>query len=290
MRQSTAMPASGQAHWRLGQLYHLLNRDGEARQEFERAAGFPALAGAGRGATDHCADVPRRSEPRAARSRVAAAASHWSRTPSRGTRTLAMSTANRTGTTKRWSSFSSRPCSTRWMATPTPPSVKSTSPRGDTMTRVRALRRALTLKPDQRGSALCARDRVDSSGYRRGRKAAAGDRAAAPDGAPGSGAARLPGESAPDRSGVADQPRAGSTRRPVCGSRWPTANPACSSTYVSLGKALAKAGQHAQAIDAFERALQLSQRGGRSRPTWPTNIGHSGVTRTPPGRAPCTRS
>src|SRR4029079_7395333 len=42
-----AAPASGQAHWRLGHLYHLLIRDAEARQEFERAAGFPALAGAG---------------------------------------------------------------------------------------------------------------------------------------------------------------------------------------------------------------------------------------------------
>jgi hypothetical protein len=30
------------------------------------------------------------------------------------------------------------------------------------------------------------------------------------------------------------------------------------STYVSLGKALGKAGQHAPAIGAFERALQLS--------------------------------
>lgn len=43
-----AIPASGQAHWRLGQLYRLLNRDGDARREFERAARFPILAGAGR--------------------------------------------------------------------------------------------------------------------------------------------------------------------------------------------------------------------------------------------------
>ena len=34
--------------------------------------------------------------------------------------------------------------------------------------------------------------------------------------------------------------------------------PGASSTYVSLGTALGKAGQHALAIDAFERALQLS--------------------------------
>jgi tetratricopeptide (TPR) repeat protein len=41
------IPASGQAHWRLGQLYRLMSRDGEARREFEQAARFPTLAGAG---------------------------------------------------------------------------------------------------------------------------------------------------------------------------------------------------------------------------------------------------
>lgn len=43
-----AMPASGQAHWRLGRLYQVLQRDVDARREFERALALGPVSGADR--------------------------------------------------------------------------------------------------------------------------------------------------------------------------------------------------------------------------------------------------
>jgi tetratricopeptide (TPR) repeat protein len=43
-----AMPASGQAHWRLGRLYQVLQRDVDARREFERALASGLVSGAER--------------------------------------------------------------------------------------------------------------------------------------------------------------------------------------------------------------------------------------------------
>jgi tetratricopeptide (TPR) repeat protein len=43
-----AMPASGQAHWRLGRLYQVLQRDVDARREFERALASGPVSGAER--------------------------------------------------------------------------------------------------------------------------------------------------------------------------------------------------------------------------------------------------
>jgi tetratricopeptide (TPR) repeat protein len=42
------MPASGAAHWRLGRLYQVLQRDVDARREFERALASGPVSGAGR--------------------------------------------------------------------------------------------------------------------------------------------------------------------------------------------------------------------------------------------------
>jgi tetratricopeptide (TPR) repeat protein len=41
-----AMPASGQAHWRLGRLYQVLQREVDARREFERALASGPVSGA----------------------------------------------------------------------------------------------------------------------------------------------------------------------------------------------------------------------------------------------------
>src|SRR5206468_2909585 len=43
-----AMPASGQAHWRLGRLYQVRQRDIDARREFERAVASDPVSGADR--------------------------------------------------------------------------------------------------------------------------------------------------------------------------------------------------------------------------------------------------
>ena len=42
------MPASGQAHWRLGRLYQVRQRDIDARREFERALASDPVSGADR--------------------------------------------------------------------------------------------------------------------------------------------------------------------------------------------------------------------------------------------------
>src|SRR5262249_54937470 len=45
---ASAMPRSGQIHWRLGRLFQVRQRDVEARAEFERSLSLDPVAGAGR--------------------------------------------------------------------------------------------------------------------------------------------------------------------------------------------------------------------------------------------------
>ena len=251
-----ATPASGQAHWRLGQLYHLLSRDAEARQEFERAAGFPALAGAGA--------VQRTI------SRMYLAEANLEQAFESGRRRVALEpnaveAHNDLGDVYRKQNRDDEALVEFLVATLLDPldgdayaaigQIHLAAGRYRDATE--PLRRALTLKPDQAEAryALATaliRLGIDQEGKQQLEIAQ-----------------RLQMErlEAVRRDYQVNLLRIEAALRTSEG-RFDEAarlwqqvadrEPDVFSTYVSLGKALGKAGQHAPAIDAFERALQLS--------------------------------